>query len=171
MIDLILGNLFGLLAMIADSFSSSMKTTKKVLWVQSLAQVFYCAGSVVLKGYSAAAQSVVSILRNFTVLGKKHPKWLEWLWVVLGVALGICCNNRGFWGFLPIIANLEYSIAIIAFKKNERALKFAFLVSIPFYAVFSAVILNFVSLVCNIVIFISTAVFLIKDSQRHVQAQ
>lgn len=36
-------------------------------------------------------------------------KALEWMLILAGVVLGIIFNNRGLLGWLPIIANLEYS--------------------------------------------------------------
>ena len=35
--------------------------------------------------------------------------------IIIGVVLGIMFNNRGVLGLLPVIGNLEYSIAIFKF--------------------------------------------------------
>ena len=50
--------------MACDSFSASRKTARAVLVWQSIGQVIYGLSSFVLKGYSGAVQSVVSLLRN-----------------------------------------------------------------------------------------------------------
>ena len=62
--SIIIGNLCSLLGMACDSFSASRKTAKAVLLWQSMGQVIYGLSSFVLKGYSGAVQSVVSLLRN-----------------------------------------------------------------------------------------------------------
>jgi len=112
-VSLIIGNLCSLLAMITDSISATRKTPKGVLLVQSLSQLIYCIGTVVLKGYSGAVQNAVSILRNFVAIRNIENKILEWALALLGVVLGIGFNNLGLMGLLPVIANFQYTLAII----------------------------------------------------------
>ena len=69
-ISVILGNACSLLAMVTDSVSATRKTAKGVLLMQSLSQLIYCTGTILLKGYSGAVQNLVSILRNFVAIRK-----------------------------------------------------------------------------------------------------
>ena len=87
---------------------------------------------------------------------------LEWGLILAGVALGVAFNNRGLLGWLPIIANLEYSISVFKLKDNEKALKLAFIINMVMYAVFSAVIMNFVGVLSCAVIAVTTAVSLTR---------
>ena len=163
---LIVGNLFSLLAMAADSFSSSRKTVRGMLLVQCLGLGFFAASSICLKGYSAAVQNVVGIFRNLLASSKYQSKKLEWVMVGLAVGLGLLFNNLGLIGTLPVIGNLEYTIAMFRVKDNERVLKFAFLVSICMYAVFNLYIKNFVGLIANIVVISVTASFLLRGGKK-----
>ena len=163
---LIVGNLFSLLAMVADSFSSSRKTVRGMLLVQCLGLGFFAASSICLKGYSAAVQNVVGIFRNLLASSKYQSKKLEWVMVGLAVGLGLLFNNLGLIGTLPVIGNLEYTVAMFRVKDNERVLKFAFLVSICMYAVFNLYIKNFVGLIANIVVISVTASFLIRGGKK-----
>ncbi len=156
MLNILIGNLCSVLAMGTDCLSATRKKPNEVLWIQALSQFIYGVGSIVLKGYSAAVQSAVSVVRNIAATRKNNPKALEWILVILGVVLGIVFNNRGIYGWLPIIANLEYSIAVFRFKDNERVLKAAFAVCVLLFAAFNVVLLNFVGLVTNLVVFVST---------------
>lgn len=159
---IILGNILSLLAMCSDSFSSSRKTTKGVLMTQNLSQVFYGLSSLVLGGYSAAVQNVVSILRNFVAMSKISSKAVEWGLIALGVILGVYFNNLGLVGWLPILANFEYSIAVFRFKDNERALKASFLVCCALFTIFNIFIYNVVGVVSNTVVIVSIITFLVK---------
>ena len=159
---LIMGNLFSLFATMTDSFSSTRKTTKSVLLVQCGSQVFYFISSLILGGYSACAQNVVSVLRNFAAIRNINKKWVEWSLIALGVVLGIFFNNLGFMGLLPVIANLEYSLAIFRFKDNERALKISFLFAVILFIIFNFVIWNFVGVICNAIIAVTILIFLFK---------
>ncbi|MBR3752990.1 MAG: YgjV family protein [Ruminiclostridium sp.] len=164
--SLILGNACSILAMITDSISANQKTPKAVLLVQSLSQLIYCIGTLVLRGYSGAVQNAVSILRNFVAIRNIQSKALEWTLVALGVILGLAFNNLGLMGLLPVLANFQYTLAIFRFKDNERALKFSFLLSVGMFALFNIAIYNLVGVISNSVVCISTAVNLWKSRKQ-----
>jgi hypothetical protein len=163
---LILGNLCSVFAMITDSISATRKTPKAVLLVQSISQAFYGIGTLLLKGYSGAVQNMVSILRNFAAIKNIQSKWIQWLFVVLGVILGLLFNNIGILGYLPILANLQYSLAVFHFRDNERALKYSLSISVVLYTFFSAAILNFIGVAINLVILVTTLIHLIKTRKK-----
>ena len=159
----IIGNLFSVAAMVTDSLSAAQKTARKVLAVQILSQLSYCAGAVILGGYSAAVQNAVSILRNLAAICSFRHPLVEWFLVGLGVVLGIAFNNLGLMGWLPIIASTQYSIAIFRFRNDGRKLRISFLISAAMFAVFCVVILNFVGVVTNTVVAVTAAVSLYKE--------
>ena len=72
-------------------------------------------------------------------------------------------DDRGFVGLLPVIANLEYSLAVFRFRNNERALKKAFLVSVFLFTIFHGFILNFVGVIANVILFVMTVLFLVRQ--------
>ena len=162
---LIIGNVCSLLATITDSISATRKTAKGMLMVQNLSQLFYIIGSIVLRGYSSAAQNFVSILRNFVTIRQIKSKYVEWTLVVLGVVLGIACNNLGLIGWLPILANLQYTLSVFRFKDNERALKVSFMVAVGMFVVFNFSILNIVGGISNLVVAVTTAIALLRKSE------
>ena len=162
-ISVILGNGCSLLAMVTDSISSTQKTAKGVLLMQSLSQLIYCIGTILLKGYSGAVQNVVSILRNFVAIRKISSLLIEWILVALGVALGLLFNNLGLIGYLPVVANLQYTLAVFKFKENERALKISFAICIGLFAIFNCAIFNFVGVASNLVVLATTLVMLFKQ--------
>ena len=164
-INLIIGNVCSLLAMVTDSVSSTRKTAKGVLLVQSLSQLIYFIGTVVLKGYSGAVQNAVSILRNFVAIRDIRSKYVEWALVGLGVVLGLAFNNLGFMGLLPVIANLQYTIAVFRFQDNQRALKISFAIAVGMFAVFNIAIFNVVGVVSNSVVFVTTLAVLLKSGK------
>ena len=164
MIDtsIIIGNLFSLCAMVSDSISGTRKRHREIMAVQIISQFFYGASSIVLKGYSSTAQNLVAVFRNLAAMKNIRSKTLEWSLILAGVVLGIVFNNRGLLGWLPIIANLEYSIAVFKLRDNEKLLKITFIINMIMYAVFSAVIMNYVGVLSCVVIAVTTAVSLLK---------
>lgn len=161
-LSLIIGNLSSILAMITDSVSAHQKTPQRVLLVQSLSQLIYCIGTIVLKGYSGAVQNAVSILRNFVAIRNIRNPLVEWGLTGLGVVLGLAFNNLGFMGLLPVIANFQYTLAVFRFQDNERALKISFFFSVCMFALFNLAIYNMVGVVTNSVVAITTAINLLR---------
>ena len=168
--EIVIGNICSLCAMVTDAVSGTRKKHRQILAVQIISQFFYAAGSIILKGYSSTAQNVAAVGRNlaamFEIKNKTVRQIMEWSLIALGVALGILLNNRGLLGWLPIVANLEYSVAVFRFKDRERELKISFIVNMVMYAAFSFVIMNYVGAAANVVVAVTTAVSLIKDRKK-----
>jgi hypothetical protein len=168
--EYIIGNLCSLGAMVTDTVSASCKSAKKMLLVQILSQFIYGVGAIALKGYSAAVQNAMAVLRNLAAIRNIQSKWVEWGLVAAGVVLGLVFNNLQWLGLLPVIANLVYSIIMFRFPDNERALKAAFIFNVILYAIFNAAIWNVVGAITNTVLAISTAIFLVRDVRRAKQS-
>lgn len=149
--------------MITDSISGTRKKHQQILAIQILSMVFYGAGSIILKGYSGAVQNAVGILRNLAAMKNIKSKVIEWILIALGVLLGIVFNNRGLLGWLPIIANLEYSIAVFHFSADPRGLKYAFIINMLMFTVFNVAIMNYVGAISSTVVAVTTAISLIKE--------
>ena len=165
-LPLLLGNVCSVLAMGSDAVSAKQKTPRGILLVQCISQVFYVIGAVVLKGYSGAVQNAVSIVRNLAADFKVGRKVVEWGSVIAGVVLGVVFNNRGFLGWLPIVANFQYSLVVFRCGDSERMLKLSFLVAVALFAVFNAVILNFVGVAANLVVLVMTTLELWKGRKK-----
>ena len=161
--EIIAGNACSLCAMVTDSISGTRKKNNEILGFQMLSQVFYGACSIILKGYSSTAQNVVAIFRNLAAMKNIKSKAAEWTLILAGVVLGILFNNRGLIGWLPIAANLEYSIAVFRFKDSEKGLKIAFIINMVMFFAFSLAIMNFVGAAANIFVAVTTALSLIRE--------
>ena len=165
-INIIIGNLCPLLAMGTNAISSTRKTAKGMLLFQSLSQVIYFGCALILRGYSAAVQNVVSIIRNAVAIKNIKNKVIEWVLIILGLALGIVFNNRGIIGLLPVIGNLQYTLAIFYLKDNERLFKISFLISLIGFVIFNIAILNIVGAIADTIVSITTIIALIKERNK-----
>ena len=134
-----------------------------MILIQTISIIFYTVSTLVLKGYSAVVQNVVSLFRNLFSIRGNISKVLEWFLVAVGVVLGIYFNNLGLVGLLPVVANFEYTVAVFRFKNNVTALKIAFIINAVLFSVFNAYLLNFIGLIGNIVLVITTVISLIKQ--------
>lgn len=164
--EIIVGNVCSLCAMCTDSFSGTRKKHREILGIQIISMTFYGVGALILKGYSSTVQNAVGIVRNLAAMPKKTCKAIEWLLIAAGLVLGIVFNNRGLIGWLPVIGNLGYSVAVFTLKDRQRLLRLTYAVNMVMYAVFNAVILNFVGTAANIVVIVTTVIFLIRDRRK-----
>lgn len=160
--ELIIGNLCSIAAMVSDACSATRNNTRGILLFQTLSQFFYGVGAMLLKGYSGVVQNVVSVIRNLSALGTRRWKTLEWMLALAAVGFGLLFNNRGLVGLLPVVANLEYTVAVFRFRDRERLLKGAFLLNAVMYGVFNTAIYNFAGAAANVVVIITTAAALLK---------
>ena len=159
--NVIVGNICSLLAMFTDSISSTRKTAKSVLRMQSLSQLIYFVGTAILGGYSGAVQNAVSIIRNEAAVRQINNKCLERKLVLLGVGLG-CLFTDSWVGLLPVIANLQYTLAVFRFKNNDRALKVCFVIAVVMFAIFNFAIQNYVGVFSNLVVMVTTIIALLR---------
>lgn len=162
----IIGNLSTLLAMATNAFSSTRKTSKDVLRVQNISQAVYFISAIALKGYSAAVQNVVSVLRNVAAIRNIKSKTVEWILTIAGVVLGIVFNNRGLLGLLPVIGNFQYTLAIFRVKGNELLLKISFFISTAAYVAYNIVIHNYVGMVSDSIVLTTTAIVIIREMRK-----
>ncbi|MBR5502076.1 MAG: YgjV family protein [Oscillospiraceae bacterium] len=165
MIGIVIGNVASLLATITDSISATRKTTKGMLLMQMLSQSIFTVAALALKGYSGAVQNVVGILRNLVAISGKTFKGAEWVFAGLGVVFGLYFNNLGVVGLLPILAGLEYSLAVFRFKDDERALKVAFIVMNVLFVIYNCFVFNVVGAISSTVVVVSTIAYLVKNKK------
>ena len=164
--EVLLGNICSLGAMISESVSSTREKRNEILGIQIISQFFYAAASVILKGYSSTAQNVAAVLRNLAAIKNVRSRFVEWFLIGLGVILGLILNNRGLLGLVPILTNLEYSMAIFYFKTNERELKWAFFINKILYSIFSLSIMDYVGGISNIVTAVTTLISLFRTGKK-----
>jgi len=162
MFNVIIGNISSIIAILCDSFSGTRKTKKSVLVFQSLGLAFFCLSATILKGYSAAVQNATGIVRNLFAAFDKKNKYLEYAFIIIPVVLGLALNNRGWIGWLPVIANLQYGVIMFYAHDNVKLIKLSFVVFNILFVGFNAYIMNYVAAVGNIVILATTLISVIK---------
>ena len=165
MIGIIIGNVASLLATITDSISATRKTSRGMLLTQMLSQSIYTVAALALKGYSGAVQNVVGIIRNIVAISGKTFKGADWVFAGLGVVFGLYFNNLGVVGLLPVLAGLEYSLAVFRFQNNERALKVAFTVMNLLFTIYNCFVYNVVGAISSAVVVVSTIAYLVKNKK------
>lgn len=135
--------IFSTLAVIVFIVSATFKNKNKILIIQVLAHILLGIGEFISKAWASIVQEIISILRNILVFFHKNTKWVNYTLILLGVLIGLYCGLMGqntftpwkgwdpakWYGYLPVIANLEYSIVVCNSKLNAKWLKLALAIS------------------------------------------
>lgn len=139
----IVATILSSLAMIMFIVAAAIKNKKKVIINQTVAQIFLIFSEVVSGAWSSIIQDVVALVRNVFVFLKKNTKTVNIVLIVVGVVIGIYANIftdnfftpwKGvilspWYGYLPVIANLEYSVVILIKDVDVKWIKLSFAIS------------------------------------------
>lgn len=126
--------------------SSAIKRKNHLLIAQSTGN-FLCAVAEGINGlWSGLVQDAVNLIRNVFVLKKWMNKVIAIVFIALGAGIGLAVFAYGFfdeatknapwWGILPVIATVEYSIIILLPKVKVPVIKLSLMVSNACWAVY-----------------------------------
>lgn len=160
---IVLYNILGFIGSGGIFLSTIVSKKDNIMKVQTAGTVMLLAADILAKGYSGAVQDFIGIIRNITVIKDIHKKWLNALFIISGLALGVAANNQGPAGFLPIFANFQFSCLVLWKKADEVIIKLSVCVANICWAIFNLYLMNYANAAVNFAICISAAVFVIRE--------
>lgn len=163
--SIIIGNLVSLIAVFFAILNGTRKTKKEMIVCDIGSASFYTIADLILKGYSGVVQNAVGILRNLAALYLPDKKYISWFLVVAAVVLGIYFNNRGLIGLLPVASSCWYSICIIDKNASHQKMKVSLILNSTAFLIYSAVLLNLVGVISNLLVVSSTTFAIIKNKK------
>ena len=145
----IIATILSTIAVVIFIIAATLKSKNKVILSQSVAHVFLIFSEAVSGAWSSIVQDSISLVRNVCVYFKKNTKVVNIILITVGAVVGIYANiftenfftpwkgiNLGPWyGFLPVIANLEYSVVILKKDINVKWIKLSFAISSFLWAI------------------------------------
>ena len=178
--------IFSSLAILIFVFSSMLPSKNKIIIVQCLGHILLGIGEFISNAFSSIIQEIISITRNVLVYFNKNTKIVNLLLISLGVLFGTYCAFFGtntftpwkgldkihWYSFLPIIANLEYSIVVMAKNLDVKWLKLSFAISSFLWAtcfmlqgagLFISGVLNAINGTCALISFIRLSILEKRD--------
>lgn len=145
----IIASVLSSIAILIFIFTSALKSKKKILAYQSISHVFLVLSEIITKAWSSIIQDCVSITRNVLAYFGKNTKVVNIVLITFAAVFGVYVNiftvnvftpwkgicYGGWYGFLPVIANLEYSIVVLNKNLGAKWLKLSFGISSILWAV------------------------------------
>lgn len=105
--------------------------------------------------------NILAAVRNsFEIKGKNNNNVVIVL-CLLNVIFGLLFNNRGFVGVLPILATVEYTIAIYVCKSSQ-SLRICLLISTVFWGIYDLLIMSYPLFVADVIIFIFATINVVR---------
>lgn len=168
---IVIYNIIGLLGSGGIFLSTMAKKKDGIMKIQTGGTAMLLIADILAKGYSGAVQDFIGIVRNITVIKEIHKKWLNALFIISGLVLGIAANNQGVFGILPIFANLQFSCLVLWKKADEVLIKSSVCVANICWAIFNGYLMNYANMAVNIAICVSAIVFVIRELVRRNNAK
>ena len=166
-ISYIIGQAFGVLAVILGFISYQMKTSKGLLILQSSVSVAFIIHYLLLGAPSGCVLNAVCLVRNIAYFFR-DKKFLSGVWVpavfsVLIAALGFW-SWQGWYSLFLIVALVINTVAIRC--KDPQVIRASILVSSPLVIVYNVIVLSYGGIVYESVAIVSSAIGLIRTSRQ-----
>lgn len=159
--QILLGNAISLVAAAFVAASCCVHDTRKVYLLQIGANLALALSSVVLGAWSGLVTLLLSSLRMLLILYNKYNRRQMIVFCVLTVAVGLWVNTRGLIGLLPIVATVQLTVQSYL-AHDLYSVKLSITLNLLFGAIYCALILDFVSGVCDLINFILGVVALCR---------
>lgn len=137
-------------------YAGILKNKKAVLLVQTIQIILFIIGNLLLGGITGAISNALGALRNILCYFDKLRFWIMTLITFLAVLLGICFNDLGVIGFLPIISVVIFTYGmntknIIYFKYLNIFSMLMWLIYDTYIMAYSAAIFDFLTIMTNVI--------------------
>lgn len=155
---ILLGNILGFISMVFLGLSVHKKDKQGMLVYQSLDCIFAILSCFCLGGYGGCVNTSVALIRNVVEHKGKTTKKFVVLLVIFTVVVGmynILYIEKTSLALLPLIASVEYSLCMTLVKSYNKC-RVALAVNLLLWTVYYFCILNIVSGLLSIVLFVNT---------------
>ena len=133
--DIIIGEVFSVLAALTLAYSTFSNKKNKMMWLQAINAVFYGLSNLFLGGYSAVVTNVLTFLRNVLVAKDRLDGKTTAIICILMVIVGVYFNNMAWRGLLPVIASVQYTLCVYILKSAQH-MRIALVVNLLQWVVF-----------------------------------
>ena len=166
--DIVLfANILTLIAQLVSFYASTRKNKNQVLFFQNIFLLIISVASYLLKGYSAIITNVVCVIRNCLSMRGISSRWITYGLILFSVIFGTIVNRNGYLGYLPILANIIQTLAVLNEKAGVRRVKISFGIACLLWTAFNWSIKSYVGSFFNLFNGISYLFNGIRDSKNN----
>ena len=162
--SVLIGNLLAFVAACFTFLSAWSRDKKRIYLYQAAQCAVMAAANVFFASLSGVTTFALCTARNLLLAYDRFTPRLCYAFVAAVAGLGICANNRGLVGLLPVVTTAVYTVGCL-YAKRTRAIKWNLIVNLALWAIYDAFIFDFVSCAVDAVSAIAALMSLRRDKQ------
>ena len=159
----IIGQIFGIIAVILGFVMYQIKDAKRILMVQIFICLVFCIHYFLLEATSGLILNAVGAVRSITYYNRdkleKCEKYLPVIFAVIMAIMGICFWEA--WYSIFVVVGLVINSVALSFKKPQNLRK-SILISSPLVIIYDAFIMSIGGIIFESVSVISSVIGLIR---------
>ncbi len=153
---LIIGNIFSFMAAVCLAISVVRKDKKGLIGWQIGDTVCCTLSNWFLQSYSAMIISIICIVRNILAYHQRLGQVMTIILMVVGAVIGLWANNRGYIGWLPVLASAEYTVCMYRLG-SAQGMRYALVINLLMWLVHDAYIQSYPMAAMDLILTIWTA--------------
>lgn len=162
----ILAQVFSAIGAVLLLYSTFSETKEEMLKIQIFDASANAIADALLGGWAGVMLNIVAIFRNVTTIKKKINNAILIGLLAFTAIISVCANKSGF---LPLIAEMEYTFAVG--KCDLLKSKVALAINLLLWLFYDLILRSYPIAIADLVILISTLVSINKLSNENAKGQ
>jgi len=159
-----MGQILGFIYALFLILSNFGKTTKQILFLQTISFFFKTIHYYLLGGISGFLTSLVSMIRNLIFYKIKESKIWTILFITIYLIIGFI-TLKSFYTLLPVFATITYTLIIN--YNNPKYLRYEMFITSLAWLIYNLYIISYSGITIQIIMIISNIIAIIKLDKKH----
>ncbi len=159
-----MGQILGFVYAIFLILSNFGKTTKQILFLQTISFLFKTLHYYLLGGISGFLTSLISMIRNIIFYKIKTNKLWTIFFIIIYIIIGII-TLKSFYTLLPVLATITYTLIIN--YNNPKYLRYGMFITSLTWLIYNIYIISYSGIIIQIIMLISNVIAIIKLDKKH----
>lgn len=157
----LLGEVFSLLSAVCLCYSTFGNSKNRMIFWQSIDSLLGALSNLFLFSFSGVVTNILAAIRNLFQIKDKNNSFIVIFFCFLNIVLGLLFNNREIVGLIPIIATIEYTVAVYVCK-DSQSLRIGLLINTFIWGIYDLIIKSYPLFIADSVILIFTLFNIIR---------
>jgi len=170
---LIIGNCISAVAAIFTARSSWSKDTWNIYINQVIQCLLLAFASVFFNSYAGIVTLLACAFRNYLAAKEKLDAKMTILCFILIVIPGILINNRGYVGFIVIVANAVYTLGMY-YARRELTIKINIVVDLALWIIYECIIIDIPSIIADgigLIVTVASIIRIKKEADKYKERE
>lgn len=159
-----MGQILGFIYALFLILSNFGKSTKQILFLQTISFFFKTLHYYLLGGISGFLTSLISIIRNIIFYKIKESKIWIVFFIIIYIIIGII-TLKSIYALLPVFATIIYTLIIN--YNNPKYLRYGIFITSLTWLIYNIYIISYSGIIIQIIMLISNIIAIIKLDKKH----